>query len=123
MTLELEAGKKYRTRGGDEVEILRTDLNSVNPVLGILTVCDGTQSACEWAFNGAFWFDGPQDDMDIVSEIKLKRVVWLNVYEGDEGALFYPSRQQANCWHEHHGKGDNRIACIRVEFEEGQFDE
>ena len=119
--LKIEAGKKYRTRGGDEVEILRTDLNSANPVVGILTVCDGTQSAYEWASNGAFWFDGTQVDMDLISEIKPKRVVWLNVYPvvGESGDWsYYSSRTEADYY-----AAPDRIACIRVEFEEGRFDE
>lgn len=138
MTLKIEAGKKYRTRGGDEVEILRTDLQSDMPVLGILRSSNEGHSLFEtrpfeeypgtWTSSGGWvWVEEGEeyeDVNDIISEIKLKRVVWMNVYEEDEGACFFPSRQKADDEDRKYGDINGaRIACIRVEFEEGQFDE
>lgn len=52
-----------------------------------------------------------------------KRVVWLNVYSnsshaGGKLATIYPSRELAD-----KGCGNARIACVRVEFDKGQFDD
>lgn len=162
MTLKIEAGKKYRTRDGSEVEILRTGLNTNSDnVLGILTRENGIQSVVTYTESGSYYVDG-QDMLDLISEITSeegddypfsieivdgpdkgivrevrehtdlprgwafrilptkppKRVVWMNVYEQDEAAFLHKSRKEAE-----RNASPRRIACIRVEFEEGQFDE
>lgn len=118
MTLKLEAGKKYRTRGGDEVEILRTDVRANQPVVGIMTYDDGYQLVTQWNADGSFWVERGESEDDLISEIKPKRVVWLNVYSDDDGGFYYDSRAEADA-----SADSARIACIRVEFEKGQFDE
>lgn len=160
--LKIEAGKKYRTRGGDEVEILKTGINFINPVIGVVTHKEtGGQSVLTLEENGSY-FGGQQCRFDLISEITSeeggdypfsieivegpdkglvrevreytdlprgkafrilptkppKRVVWLNVYPDESSGFFYNSRQGAD-----HQADSARIACIRVEFEEGQFDE
>jgi hypothetical protein len=118
MTLKIEAGKKYRTRGGDEVEILRTDVRQWQPIVGIITKDDGSQYATEWSADGFFCPDRVESHHDIISEIKPKRVVWLNVYPEDDCGFYYGSRAETD-----RQANPCRIACIRVEFEEGQFDD
>lgn len=44
-----------------------------------------------------------------------KRVVWVNVYNTDAIAWFHESKESAD----RKGQSD-RIACVRVEFEEGE---
>ena len=41
--MQVAMGKKYRTRSGCEVEILRTDLKNTYPVLGIVKHPDGAK--------------------------------------------------------------------------------
>lgn len=61
-----------------------------------------------------------------MTDQSVKTVMWLNVYPTTGfyesffkyGAYPYPSREVAD-----RAAADGRIACIRVEFEEGQFDE
>lgn len=120
MTLKIEAGKKYRTRGGDEVEILRTDLKGAMPVVGVVTFAsDGRQAGETWYSNGESYLSvNGTGNLDLISEIKPKRVVWLNVYPDDNGGFYYDSRAEADDL-----ASPDRIACLRVEFEEGQFDE
>lgn len=118
MTLKLEAGKKYRTRGGHEVEILRTDVRGEQPVVGIVTFNNGSQCVTGWSADGSYWTSGGQSENDLISEIKPKRVVWLNVYPGDDGGFYYDSRAEAD-----RQATPYRTACIRVEFEENQFDD
>jgi len=118
MTLKLEAGKKYRTRGGDEVEILRTDVRDEQPVVGIVTKSDGSQYVSEWNTDGSFWPDGLESANDLISEIRPKRVVWLNFYPDGTCGASHSSKEEADAH-----SSDIRIARIRVEFEEGQFDE
>lgn len=120
MTLKLEAGKRYRTRGGDEVEILRTDVRNELPVAGIITYSEGDQWVNTWTSDGFHYSMDEQHEHDLISEIRPKRVVWLNVYcDGNPVRYYYyDSRKEAD------GAAlPSRIACIRVEFEEGQFDD
>ena len=122
MTLKIEAGKKYRTRGGHEAEVLRTDVRDEQPVVGIITFNDGGQSVTEWSVDGSFWPDGEGSTKDLISEIRPKRVVWLNVY--DTGDFFiHETKQQADRAESPSCCRPSRIACIRVEFEENQFDD
>lgn len=124
MTLKIEAGKRYRTRGGDEVEVLRTDINSADPVLGVITYKNsGGQSAISFKEDGSYLGE-MEYSHDLISEIRPKRVVWLNVYEEDEGASFFSSRQEADAdYLKWRATTPARIACVRVEFEENQFDD
>ncbi len=127
MTLKLEAGKKYRTRGGVcEVEVLRILENPVSPseaVVGVLRQTDGCQEVVAHYANGSF-AQGEIHYLDLISEIKPKRVAWLNVYEEDEGGFYFNSRQEADDDDmKHRSIDDVRIACIRIEIEEGRFDE
>lgn len=48
----------------------------------------------------------------------VKRVVWMNVYRLGGCTYVYPSKADADS-----KAFPGRMACIRVEFEEGQFDE
>ena len=116
--LKIEAGKKYRTRGGNEVEVLKTDVRDKRPIAGIITNKDGSQFVHEWTVHGYCWPDGKPTFLDLISEIKPKRGVWLNVYDYGPAACFYSSREEAD-----ERAGASRLACIRLEFEEGQFDE
>lgn len=120
MTLKIEAGKKYRTRGGDEVEVLRTNINSDDSVVGVITFKEaGDQSIATFKESGSY-LESEAHRFDLISEVKPKRVVWLNVYPGGH-AYWHSSRVEAE---KGAGAGAHRrIACIRVEFEEGQFDE
>lgn len=118
MTLKIEAGKKHRTRGGDEVKILRILVNpTLDPVVAILTHPNGDEEALTYRIDGRFPCDTAAS-LDLISEIKPKRVVWLNVYGDAYPCFYYPSREVADA-----GAGTHRIACIRLEFEEGQFDD
>jgi len=116
--LKIEAGKKYRTRGGDEVEVLRTDLKRGDPVLAVLTSkVGGYQEAVYYYSDGSYCPD-ERSPSDLISEIKPKRVVWMNVYQECCTSYGFSTREEADDY-----AGDGRIACVRVEFEEGQFDE
>lgn len=116
--LKIEAGKKYRTRGGDEVEVLRTDVNSDESVVGIVThKDDGSQWVAAYFSDGRYFLYG-DSPADLISEIKPKQVMWANVYVCPAFDTHHSSREDADKY-----AGTGRIARVRVEFEEGQFDE
>jgi len=64
------------------------------------------------------WIKGPYDGCNLLNAPAPKRkfVRWVNMYERDGVVAFsYKNKRTADVA----GEGENRIACIRVEFEEG----
>ena len=106
----IDINKKYQTRDGRPVELLTTNARGAWPVVGYIG--DGDQVS-RWAIDGAFCGTSPIRTLDLV-EVKPKRVVWLNVYpDGDRSS--HESREDADS-----RSLDGRIACLKVEFEEGE---
>jgi len=68
------------------------------------------------ALDGAHVLSGRNKARDLV-EVKPKRVMWFNVYHGGE-VHAHDSREDAD-----RNSGDNRVARLKIEFEEGQFDD
>lgn len=106
----IDMNKQYRTRDGREVRLLMTDAGGDWPVLGALR-SGYTWSSWVWAADGAGSRSGP-NAADLV-EVKTKHVRWLNCYEDAHPT----TREEAD---RHVSKYARRIACIRVEFEEGE---
>lgn len=106
----IDINKKYRTRDGRPVELLTTNARGAWPVIG--HIGDENQ-VFRWAIDGAFCGTSPIRTLDLV-EVKPKRVMWFNVYHGGE-VHAHDSREDADG-----GSGDNRIACLKIEFEEGE---
>lgn len=116
----ISMNKKYQTRDGQPVEIVTTSARDSPkwPVMGYI----GDQvNFTFWSPKGIHDVNGRRSSLDLVEvevevEVTLKRVLWLNVYPG--GIFVHDSREYADkC------STENRIACLKVEFEEGQFDE
>jgi hypothetical protein len=56
-------------------------------------------------------------ERDLVREVKEKQVRYVNIYPN--GTVFdHKSKRDAE-----NGAGTGRLACIRVEYKEGQFDD
>ena len=74
--------KTYRTRDGREVRIYATDGGGDYPVHGAMLGHDGWQHFM-WRVNGKSYFDDFDDKPTDIAECKprIKRTVWLNVYE------------------------------------------
>lgn len=103
----IDINKQYRTRDGREVRLLMVDAGGNCPVIGAFKRADGTWSSCEWPAIGKYH---ALSDLDLI-EVKPKHVRWVNYYPG----CHHPSRESAD-----RNAGSARIACIRVEFEEGE---
>ena len=125
MEKKLDLTKPVQTRDGRKVRVLATDRKGAAyyPVLGLLTQADGEETVESWTLVGEF-YSGDTDEADLVN-VPEKIVGYLNVYGtrsqyGQTSYRLYDSRAIADA------EADDmrgRIACIRVEFEEGRFDE
>lgn len=108
----IDPKKTYRTHDGREVRIYAVDGGSkASHVHGAVKEPDGWHMRC-WNFEGI----GAHVTDDLI-EVKPKHVRWVNLYPHG-GGIVHGSKEQAE------NIAENavalRLACIRVEFEEGE---
>lgn len=108
----IDINKKYQTRDGHPVELVTARGRGKWPVWGYIG--DSTDLR-GWNIDGNYdWYGLTPSKLDLI-EVKPKRVLWLNVYPDDE-VYAHGSREDA----EGGSADDSRIACLKVEFEEGE---
>jgi hypothetical protein len=104
----IDPAKQYRTRDGREVlRVLATDLPGPNPVSAIVKEHDGTISQVLRRADGT----GKSSKCDLI-EVKPERTAWVNIYDG---VGLYATKDDAN-----RAACEDRIACIKVTFREGE---
>lgn len=113
----IELSKTYKIRGKDwKVELFAVRLGRV---YGMIQHSDEDASAHSWCVETGRRLGDGESELDLI-EVKprIKRDVWINVYDHDYDEP-RTSRNQAD-----RSAGDNRIACVKVtlNYEEGQFD-
>lgn len=112
--LKIERDKVYIDGRGRRVRAVCID-NTTMPGFPVIGVCEESGDILTYKSEGHRWHDGGSG-YDLVREVKEKKVRYINIYPKKEA--FHNSRQAADdC------AGHNRLACIRVEYEEGQFDD
>ena len=109
----IDVNKKYRTRDGRPVELITTSARGAWPVIGYIGDSEGLR---RWSHDGTNYNFSRTDALALV-EVKPKRVMWLNVYPSGNGVV-HESREDAD-----EGRMENRIARLKIQFEEGQYDE
>lgn len=115
----IDLTKPVQTRDGRKVRVLCTDRKgSSNSIVGLIVLEGGKEYVQTWEANGNFVTSGdaPADLINVPD----KRVVWVNMYPGPIMSAEASSRKQAD---NNATNNDRREACIRVEYEVGQFDE
>lgn len=114
--------KTYRTRDGREVRIYATDGGpGLSAVHGAIwkPFDDQPYNECEWSLT-CWSKDGKhcRDKYDLI-EVKprIKRTVWLNVYDNEVIHGGWRTKEEAQGYHE-----KNRIACLKLDldFEKGE---
>ncbi len=63
----LDLTKPVQTRSGHKVRILATDVNDTQPVVGIVTYEDRSESVECWGCDGRFVSGGDSTDLDLVN--------------------------------------------------------
>lgn len=107
----IDINKKYRTRDGREVRIYATDGDGAYSVHGAIKE-DGGWTQESWTDAGCYTTSGERRS-DLI-EVKEKIVKWVNVYPKHMSGT-YNSKEEAS-----KESMAFRIACIRIEFEEGE---
>jgi len=116
----IDKNKQYRTRDGREVRIYATDGVGSHPVHGAIKNPDGWRQAT-WMRDG-YWASVDMGSDLIEVKPRIKREVWVNVYEGEQQAMSWlfinrnlADSAAASCKEE-------RIACVKltIDCEEGE---
>lgn len=110
----IDPNKKYRTRDGREVRIYAVDGGGEYPVHGAYEF-NGRWQCTQWTATGGVHVLVYTTDFDLIEvRPRIKREVWVNVYNG-----FYDCRESKA---EADAVGGNRIACVKllIDVEEGE---
>lgn len=111
-----DPSKPVQTRGGRKARIVCADVKGDKPIIAVLTKDDGAEYAERFRADGAMhnrpWpVEGPTDLVNVPE----KHVRWVNAYASGSASVGYRTREDADLY-----AGRQRIACIRIEFEEGE---
>jgi len=101
----------------EQVRIVATDLKADRPIVIAITGSSGQEGVAFRYADGRI-YSCVNNPYDLVN-VPKKHEVWINFYdddgEGDYDSYSYSSRAIAD-----ENADSNRIACIRVEFTEGE---
>jgi len=114
--INFEVGKTYTTRSGKDVVIYAIHPNQYYAIHGAIYV-DDEWDAETWKLDGCYDPISPKSYFDLMPPEPTTNEGWVNVYGNRRGSL-YPTREFADAV-----TRADRIACIRVEWREGQFDD
>ena len=118
MKREFDWTKEFQeTMDGKKVRILCRDAKGDFPVIGIIIVDLDTDRVMRWTEDGHAYKNGLHSQADLRPLPPKKHVRWMAEYS-DGDVVAYRSKEDAD-----RATSSERIACIRVEFTEGQFDE
>lgn len=103
----------YKTRKGNTAVVVG-QIPETGILLGYVYDDSGANPASmDWYSNGKCWSDGEGSLNDIMPP---KRTLWANVYKDDSIRGFYTKEQADWCAR----KDQDRIACILIEYTEGE---
>ena len=111
----IDINKKYRYRNGEDARILCVD-RPIKMDMCLVLSMDPNGSVWYHDENGRLCSDKIDSLLDLI-EVKDKKELWLNVYK--YGSCSHPTKEDADTIE---GKSF-RLARIKVEYEEGRFDE
>lgn len=112
--------KPIQTRAGLPARMLATDIKSKNGncICVAVTYPSGNEVVSAVTLEGLYYSN--PSDADIIN-VPEKRVRYLNIYPGS--IYSYNNREDADTAAKRHDNWHNRIACIKVEYMEGQLDD
>jgi len=110
---EFDPTKPVRTRDGRAARILCTDFkNDDGPIIAAITFAlDGKERVFSYHSNGRYYTYASNSDLVNIPE---KHVRWVNVFHC--GGYLCATKEIADSL----DVEKSRIACVRIEFEEGE---
>ena len=108
-----DPSKAVRTRGNKRVRIIATDINNDGwPIGALVTEDDGREVFYKYTVDGRRTLSSIHS-YDLIN-IPEKRTVWVNIYECGHCSYYSTSHRAFE------NALSSRIACVKVEFEEGE---
>lgn len=122
--MKIKTGKKYQTVSGYDVDIVAVTGHKDHPVLGYI---GGRAVVYSWTEDGFYFSRGVRDNYDLV-EVKSETadiVGYVNAYAVPGGRYrfggnSYATRTAADAAAKY---AQPRVACVRITYKEGQFDD
>lgn len=114
--LLLDLTKPLQTKAQRPVRILSTEGKEPYPIVGYI---GDSPRPTAWTQEGKCHNDAPVANLENVPP--ARHVGYVNVYGDDGDGYTYAVRKDRATADER--AGDGRIACVRIEYTEGQFDE
>lgn len=117
-----EAGKEYETRDGRRARVYATDGVEHEEIHGAVRVGGETApgwASISWNEKGERFIDGRRSAYRTQDLMPPKEVRYLNIYEGGF-LVMHKSSKDAK---EGRNGSMEAIACIRIEYTPGQFDD
>jgi len=114
--MTVDKNKTYRTHSCLQVRIYEICDDGPYPVHGAILGDDGVWRATSWTLRGAINLGGFTNN-DLV-EVRQKRVAYMNAYPDDRDPVVHDDRASADRF-----ARQGRVARVRIEYEEGQFDD
>lgn len=109
--------KPVQTKDGREVVIHTTKgVSTQYPIVGEYRTWDGRWLREAWTSSGTYGMSGKETIMDLIN-VPEKRVMYVNVYDPAIWGC-HNSREDAD-----QKALEGRLACVRVEYTEGQLDD
>lgn len=115
MAFKYEGAGWYVTRGGDRAYVIGEIPREVVTLYTYIGLSEDGRTLT-WRCGGT-QFGEYETALDILHKVKEKKAVWVNAY-ADETFRVHGSKECADINAE-----NDRVARIKVEYEEGQFDE
>ena len=116
--MKFDPTKPVQTRDGRKARRADVNLeNKIYPLCFIIEKQRGIEEPETYTEQGKFYSDGGFSVLDLIN-IPEKHVRYMSIYNKDDSSVLYKSRKQADS-----NAGEGRSACIRIEYEDGQFDE
>jgi len=116
--MTFDPSKPVQTRDGRPARILCTDVKNDQFPICAAFWRNGVELADLFARDGKFYSDH-ECNSDLIN-IPEKRVGYVNVYPHRIDSSFHLNRKSADLFA---SENVSRVACIRVEYEEGRFDD
>lgn len=118
--MEIKIDGRYQTRNGQAVKLLMVDGGGKHPVVGARQRPGGDWVSARWSSEGVSLEYDYEQGFDLVEIPEPAEVFYLNIYSRDTLSGLHPSRQVADA---HASDRTDRLACKRVEWRPGEFDD
>jgi hypothetical protein len=112
--VKINIDNKYQTRSGLAVRLISDNGTVGFPIIGVV---EGRTLPDSWQADGKFLDRGGDSFLDLVP-VPVTRTAYINVYPSGMSVLSHPTRARAD-----ENAASNRIACVKVTYTKGQFDE